>query len=343
MKIQVTVKNLNKAVTTSTAICATVGPADTVLGVQELIASMTNTFSFPDQKLLFNGKALQNNQRLSDCGVNDGDALEFVFQASEETLAKQLSDLIGKKSVSTMELGLLYSYKYAVSFEDALKALGYAEAHLRGFLESQKCFCFQGDCVKVVQASEKTVQPPATLSPIEEDKVHGLIRVGVSVEVHVDGRSPEVLSCDEDEDAYMQFEVSETVAKTKDIIAASLQMPFPERELMLGEQKLEDELSLGDAGVKNDSMLLMVVHASDKSLALQLEALLSERKALSASELGLHYCQRFGTPVSQALRTLGLHANLGRFLEAQPQFSIAGGCVTLANGPKLMTPVPADE
>jgi len=336
MKVQVTVKNLNKAATACSAINATVGPADTVFTVKDLIASMTKTYSFPDQKLLFKGTELENTKRLSEYGVQDGDALEFVFQASEQTLVKQLSDLIGNKSVSVSELGLLYSYRYAVSFEDALKALGYTDSACRGFLESQKCFSLQGDNVTLV--SGKNEQAVSTLSPIQEHKEHSLIEVSIAVEIHVDGQAPELMSCDEDEDTYMKLEGSGTVANAKTIIAALQQMPFPDRDLLLGEHKLEDNLSLADAGVRNGSTLLMVVHASEKALASQLEELLAERKALSANDLGLHYCQRFGTPVGQALRTLGLHANLKRFLEGKPQFSIAGGCVTLACSPKLCTP-----
>lgn len=342
MKIQVTITNLNKAATMNTTLNATVGPADTVFNVQELIASLTGTFSFPDQKLIFNGKALPVNNRLSECGIKDGDAVEFQFQASEKTLIQQLSELIGSKSVSCEELGLLYSYRFGVSFEDAFKALGNGGGKLRGFLESHKCFCLHGDGVKLAPSSEKASQPSPALSPIEEDQTHSLLEVCVTIEVRVDGKPPELLSCDEDEDVYMRLEASETVTRTKDIFAASQQMPFPNRELWLGDQQLDNKLSLDAAGVKNGSILLMVVHASEKSLASQLEDLLKQRTALSPSELGLHYCQRFGTPVSQALRTLGLHANLRRFLEGHTQFSITGGCVTLTDGPKLVTPPAKD-
>jgi len=188
MKVQVVVKNSNKAAAASTTIDATVGPADTVLNVQEHIASMTNTFSFPDQKLLFKGKALPGAQSLSECGVKEGDVLEFQFQASEQTLVEQLTDLLGKQTVSPEELGFLYSYRYAVSCDDALKALGF-NGKIRSFMESQKCFAFQGDRVRIVQPNERTVQPFGLCS-IQEDKVHGLIAVSVALEVHVAGKSP---------------------------------------------------------------------------------------------------------------------------------------------------------
>lgn len=335
MKVQVVVTNTTKAAADTKTIDATVGPTDTVLNVQELIASLTKTYSFPDQKILSKGKVLPINQRLSDCGIKEGDVLEFQYQASEQTIIQQLSDLLGKQAMSTSELSLLYSYRYAVSPEDALKALGYVNGQLRAFLEGQKCFSFQGDCVKVVQATEISVQPTSCLAPIKEDKAHGIIEVNVSIEVQVAGRSPPTWN--EDEEICLRLESSDTVARAKEIIAAHEQMPFPHRDLLLGDTKLKDELSLGESGVKNGSLIVMVVHASEASLADQLEELLYKRAALSSSELGLHYCQRFGTPVGQALRTLGLHTNLSRFLEGHSQFSMRGGCVTLANGPKLTT------
>jgi len=339
MKVQVVVTNTSKAAANSKTIDATVGPTDTVLNVQELIASITKTFSFPDQKLLMKGKVLPSSHRLSDCGIKDGDVLEFQFQASEQTLIKQLSDLLGNQAMSPNEVSLLYSYRYAVSIEDALKALGYVNAQLRGFMEGQKCFSFQGDCVKVVQASDKEEQLSTRLPSIEEEKANGLIEVKVAIEVQVAGRSPELLLRDEDDEIFLRLEASGTVARAKEIIAATEQMPFPSRDLLLGEKKLQDEVSLADCGVKNGSFLVMVVHASEASLAQQLEELLYKRAALSPSELGLHYCQRFGTPVSQALRTLGLHTNLARFLQAHPRFSVTGGCVTLAIGPELTIPL----
>merc|ERR1719498_2097071 len=120
-------------------------------------------------------------------------------------------------------------------------------------------------------------------------------------------------------------------------------MPFPDRELWMNGCKLCDEQTLEEAGAKNGSSLLLVVNASEACLAEQLEQLLLERTGLSLSELSLHYCQRYGTPVGQALRSLGLHSNLGRFLEGRRQFSVSSGCVTLTEGPKLAVPLSVEE
>jgi hypothetical protein len=339
MKVQVVIKNTNKTAAASTILDVIVGPGDKVLDVQERIADTTKTSAFPDQKLLSKGQALPSNKRLRECGIQEGDVLEFWFQASEQTVTKQLTDLLGQKAMSPEELSLLYSYRYASSVDDALQILGHVNGHLRSFLQNQKCFSFQGDVVKVATTTECPVATPMGLSPIKEDKVHGVIEVDICVEVHIVGKAPELLSSDEDEDVRMRLEASETVGRTKEILSASQQMPFPDLKLLLGGHELSDELSLDEAGVKNGSALVMVVHASEVALAAQLEQLLLERVGLSPSELGLHYCQRFGTPVAQVLRTLGLHGNLRRFLESQSQFAIAGGCVSLVSGSKLASPL----
>lgn len=215
MKLQVQIINANKAAANSTTLDVAVGPTDTVSNLQEQVASTTKMSAFPDQKLVFKGQTLSSNQSLSDCGVKEGDTLELVVQASEKTLIKQLSDLLGKKAMSPEELGLLYSYKYSISFEDVVNALGSSSCKLRSFLESQKCFSFQGDCVKVVDATEKArQQPPVVLAPIQEDKVHRFIEVSVSVELHTpQGKSHPTFTHDmeEDEDNYMRLQASETV------------------------------------------------------------------------------------------------------------------------------------
>jgi len=345
MKIQVTVKNLNNTAAAGTTVETTVGPSETALGLRERMATVTNTLCFSDHQLRFNGKALPDSQRLSSCGIKGGDVLELSFQASDDTFVKQLSGLLGENAMTTEELGMLYSYRHLVSVQDALKVLGHTNGKLQDFLADQQHFSIDGCLVKVA----KTQQAPKHLaSPCstQKEKEQGPIEVTVSIELHVPGKEPQRLVCDEDDLQVLRLDASESVAKAKEIIAASEQMPFSDCNLVLGEEvgrfqiekKLADHLSLHDAGVRNGALLVMIVHASVNSLASQLEELLQERVGLSPNELSLHYCQRFGTPTGTALRTLGLPGNLKRFLEAQPQFSIVGGCVTMANGPELAMP-----
>lgn len=204
--------------------------------------------------------------------------------------------------------------------------------------------------------AQQPAKPATSLRAIQEEniqeKVPEEIEVKVTIELHVPGRAPERMSSDENDDLKMlRLDASQSIARAKAIIAASEQMPFPDSDLVLGqevgrfqiEKKLGDHLSLRDAGVRNGALLVMIVHASVDSLVSQLEGLLKERVGLSPHDLSLHYSQRFGTHIGTALRTLGLPSSLKRFLETQPQFSVAHGCVTLADGPKLVTPPPRED
>lgn len=347
MKVEVIVKNINKLATTSNSIKANVNPGETAFDVQDRIGSVTNMLCFPDQKLMFNGKVVPEKQTMSACGVKDGDVLELLVNTCEETFNKQLAELLGQKAVTPEELSLLFSYRHFVSVSDALTAMGHAKVDFKTFLNDQKCFSFDGELVKTAKAQKTPLlQKPAAsvsnLSPIQEDKVHGPIAVKVTVQIHVPGRAPVSPSYNDDDENmdFVRLEPAETVARAKEVIRASEQIPFPECDLVLGEKKLDDKQSLREAGVTNGAFLVLCVHASVASLVLQLEKVLLERVGLSANDLSLLYCQRFGTPVCQALRSLGLPGNFKRFLEGQPQFSINGGCVTLTNGPKLVTPPP---
>lgn len=315
MKMQVIVRNLCKAGANANSIEITAMPNNTVLEVRERIASITNTNSFPDQKMLFKGTVLDSNQPLRVYDVTEGDVLEFVFQPSEEVLVKQLSDLLGVRAMSIEELGLLYIHRHGMSLGDVLEVMGYDARKLRSFLEGKKCFAVDAGLIKAVQ----------------DGVPHGPIEVSVKVELQVSGKISAGISDDEVDETILRLEASQSVAKAKEIIAASVLIPFPDQQILLGKQKLEDELSLHEAGVTDGASLVLSVQASEAVLASQLETLLQECTALSPNELSLHYCQRFGTPVFQALRILGLQGNIKRFLEDQPRFAIKGGCVTLIN------------
>lgn len=344
MKLQVIVSSLNKTATKNAAIEVTVGAADTVFSLLERLSSVTNTMCFPDQKLHFNGNRLSEDLRLSASEIKDGDTVELSYEASDDTLVKQLSDLLGDKALSMEELGLLYIHRHLAPVTDALKALGHATGKLQHFLADQKHFSIEGNLVKVQRSPKCSASPR---SPTQKGRftciLQALIAVSVEIEIRVPGKAAKRQSSDEDDLDQLRLDTSGSVAQAKEIIAAYNQIPFPDCDLMLEGQILEGKLSLHEAGISEGANLVIVVHASQDSLTSQLEALLLERVGLSPNELSLHYCQRFGTPVSKVLRTLGLPSNLKAFLEGQPQFSIAGGCVTLASGPKVATPPPQQD
>jgi hypothetical protein len=326
MKVQVVVTSSNKfAGTSSERLELTVMPMDTVNELQERIVTMTNTFPFSDKRMLFNGKVLDGTKSVSVCGIVEGDVLEFVFEASEHLFVQQLSDLIGKQTMSVEELRLLYIHRQGISVDDVLKFMGHTNQKFFAFLEDQKCFCLNGDFVSVLQGNDKTQALDNSCSN------QGHYEVKVTVEIHVPGRPSHVISDDELDEAPMVLQRSDTVARVKEILAAAKLVPFPDRELLLAGTKLQDNLSMSDAGVTDGALLVLSVCASESALVSQLVELLGERTPLSPTDLSLHYCQRFGTPVCQSLRMLGLRGNFRRFIEGHPRFSLNDGCVTLVD------------
>ena len=51
-------------------------------------------------------------------------ALDFVLEATEESIVKQLKELLKTRDLTCDELGLLYCYKHGVSTNQALKTIG---------------------------------------------------------------------------------------------------------------------------------------------------------------------------------------------------------------------------
>jgi len=337
MKIQVIVKNISATADNQTTVKATVAPGDKVSNVMEFVASTANIVAFPDQKMCFQGKELALAKTLSEYGIEDNSVLELAFQASEQTLVKQLSELLGETSMSQQELSFMYSYRYGMSLDDAFKILGMSKEQIRSFFENSKELTLQNGNAKVAGAQKVT--PTADSPQVEQPPA--FVKINVSIKLEGSGTTKGSMLDDEEDDMLVRLDTRQTVAQAKEIIAAIAQTSFPDRDLWKGDQKLEDCHTLAEAGVQDESSLVMSVYASDSALASQLEALLSERDALSPNELGLHFCQRHGVPVSQALRTLGLHSNLRRFLESQSIFAIKGGCVTLVHGRPLLTPLGA--
>merc|ERR1719183_1751937 len=120
-----------------------------------------------------------------------------------------------------------------MSLGDVLEVMGYDARKLRSFLEGKKCFAVDAGLIKAVQ----------------DGVPHGPIEVSVKVELQVSGKISAGISDDEVDETILRLEASQSVAKAKEIIAASVLIPFPDQQILLGKQKLEDELSLHEAGV----------------------------------------------------------------------------------------------
>lgn len=148
MKVNITVKfDTNPKADVKVPIKA--GPGETVASLKERVASLQQN-PFPDQDLQLNGKVLGDGSKLGDCGVKDGSALDLVVHASEETLVRQLRDLLQARDLSVDELSLLYCYKTGAAIGQALKLLG-KEVGLQEFLKEQKPFFLENGRVTLVR------------------------------------------------------------------------------------------------------------------------------------------------------------------------------------------------
>jgi len=152
MKVQINLKVSPKADAAS-AFELVVGAEDTVLSAKERIAA-AQLVAFPEHDLVLDGGVLEASRGLSECGVKDGSALDFVVRATEASLVKQLVELLQARDLSSDELGLLYCYKHGVSINQALKSLG-CDVKFQEFLKTQKQFLVENGLVRLVREESK--------------------------------------------------------------------------------------------------------------------------------------------------------------------------------------------
>lgn len=131
--------------------------------------------------------------------------------------------------------------------------------------------------------------------------------------------------------------VDDTVSSVKDRIAALSVIPFPDQDLQLNGEVLQNGKQLSECGVKEQSSLDLVVRASEATLATQLADLLRARD-LSCDELSLLYCYKHGVAVTQALQLLGLSEKLQDFVGKQKTFHIENNHVSLVRQDTALKP-----
>ena len=67
----------------------TVTPAETVRSVKEKVAA-AQLIAFPEHKLVCGGEKLDEKKTLGDCGVTEASAVEFVLEATEDSVVALL-------------------------------------------------------------------------------------------------------------------------------------------------------------------------------------------------------------------------------------------------------------
>jgi hypothetical protein len=151
-KVKITLKTVaSKTLTTNGSLstpvdCILYPTKDTVRSVKERFA-LAQAVPFPEQDLVLEGRVLDDDMRIVDCGVKNNASLDFVVRATQGTLAQQLAELLDTKPVASAELGFLYSLKFGVSFDEALDVLGIAGQGMEDFALEQKLLRVVDGCI----------------------------------------------------------------------------------------------------------------------------------------------------------------------------------------------------
>jgi len=164
MKIQVSVKTMEKGAATA-KVEMTVTATETVKSVKEKVAA-AQLIAFPEHKLVCGGEKLDEKKTLGDCGVTEASAVEFVLEATEESVVSQLKDLLKSRDLTNDELGLLYCYKHGVSTNQALKTIG-IEMKLADFIKTRKEFVLEGAKISMVR-DDTSLKPLSVADQLEQ-------------------------------------------------------------------------------------------------------------------------------------------------------------------------------
>jgi len=142
-----------------------VNAEDTVQSVKERIAA-SQLIAFPEQDLVLNGAVLEKEKTMADYGVQESMSFDFVIQASQENLVKQLAELLQARDLTCDELGLLYCYKHGVSINQALKTVGHGEK-FQDFIKTRKEFAVDNGRVTLVR-NDTSLKPFSAVEEVQK-------------------------------------------------------------------------------------------------------------------------------------------------------------------------------
>merc|ERR1719390_295862 len=134
------------------------------MSVKDKVAA-SQLIAFPEHHLAVKGSKMEEGKKLSEDGVTAGGELDFVLEATEQSVVKQLSELLQSRDLTCDELGLLYCYKHGVSTNQALKTIG-IDMKLADFVKEQKAFVVEGKKVSLVR-SDTALKPMSVAQQLE--------------------------------------------------------------------------------------------------------------------------------------------------------------------------------
>merc|ERR1719463_471848 len=103
---------------------------------------------------MLNGEKLDGTKTLADYDIQESNFLDFVINATEDSLVQQLSELLQARDLSADELGLLYCYKHGVSINQALKTVGCTEK-FADYIKKQKQLLIENGRVSLIRSDTK--------------------------------------------------------------------------------------------------------------------------------------------------------------------------------------------
>merc|ERR1719160_1849048 len=115
---------------------------------------------------MLNGAVLEKEKTLADYGVQESMSVDFVIQASEASLVKQLAELLQARDLTCDELGLLYCYKHGVSINQALKTVGHGEK-FHDFIKTRKEFAVDNGRVTLVR-NDTSLKPFSAVEEVQK-------------------------------------------------------------------------------------------------------------------------------------------------------------------------------
>lgn len=360
MKLQVTVqvqaKMGNKSVLAPTRTTVRASPGDSVGSVKqrlELVEPMVAAY-MKNTVVAYDGWVLGDEERLDDCEVKDGSALDFTVRVSSEALAQQLEQLLQARAagasstpeVSVTELSLMFCHRHGITVDKVLEAVGYNGAKLGDFLEDHKGFKVTDGQVGLIDKpmqSEPALPKIPEADPQRDACVRNVdaIRIKVLLCVRPPGQvaPPDAVAdidsneaVDTIEEAFVRRD--DNVQAFKSRFAEMASVPFASHELFANGRMLCDSERLQEFIMERDvRSLIFVVQASEGDLARQLMRILltRPRRASSPDELGLLYSCMYGAPVKRALKLLGCKEKFRDFLQRRKEFTVDQGCVWLTS------------
>merc|ERR1719262_1460353 len=116
---------------------------------------------------MFKGEKMEEGKTLSDYGIQESSALDFVLEATEDSIVKQLKELLKSRDLTADELGLLYCYKHGVSINQALKTIGLETVKLADVLKDRKEFVMENGKISMVR-DDTSLKPLSVADQLEQ-------------------------------------------------------------------------------------------------------------------------------------------------------------------------------